>query len=175
MSPSDWFVEKFNADPAGWIALFLVVIGAIVASVWWKRIVRWSRALPGRYRAHMTRKYGTAPPPPPPPAPIQSTVAVTFYQAIDGERSNVDQLGRRKGGVIMYELRNHGPSAADDVRIELLGPELQAESPLYVGPMQPNEFRFVTVRVPFGAKHDALLLWRQAEASFQREIVLPLQ
>ncbi|WP_291053691.1 hypothetical protein [Herbiconiux sp.] len=166
-----WYAREFQEDPAGWISLFILVGGVVVASIFGRKIIGFARSIPGRIDRRLRKHYS-------PPAPVTpsvlATLAVTFVLANVTAKNYVDTMGRRQGGVINYGIENLGPMAVQDVWISLEGPQLSARSRLFWDEMPVGRKEAFTVHIPFTAERSATLLWKQDGVQCSKILLLPL-
>ncbi|MBW9110655.1 hypothetical protein [Microbacterium ureisolvens] len=167
MDPWSWFVEKFDEDPAGWISLLILVAGVVTASFWGRRIFHWVRAVPGRIDRWLRRRYAAT------PSAVATTIAVRFETSHSPrEKFGEYMTGRLAGGRTSWTVTNLGPVAAEEVRVEFVSPELQAETAPHWPTLAVGEAGTFTAFVPFGKGTDSRVVWHQGGESFSRDIKL---
>ncbi|MEV4669997.1 MULTISPECIES: hypothetical protein [unclassified Microbacterium] len=163
----EWFIEKFDADPAGWIGLLILIAGLIAASFWGKRIVRWARSIPKQIDGWLRRKYATSPP------PVGSTISVAFSKSMSNPSHFTAAYGSTLlGGLTEWEVTNLGPSAVEHLRVEFVAPTIQAETLPYWNTLDVGGTGAFVAFVPFDSSTATRLRWEQGGHGFEREISL---
>lgn len=108
--------------------------------------------------------------------PIRSEVFVAF-QGTSSPAGSYTSYGSGKilGGTLIYEIGNHGPLDVQDVRVDLVGPEIVAKSGLYWKKLAVGVPGSFTVHIPFNKDRDVIVRWRHGRRWFERRLILPTE
>jgi len=108
--------------------------------------------------------------------PVRSEVYVSFTSTSSRRESYTAYgSGQLLGGTLNYEIGNHGPLEVRDVRVELLGKEIEAKTGLYWAKIDVGKPQSFSVHVPFDKDRDVVLHWRHGRRWFQRSLILPTE
>lgn len=107
---------------------------------------------------------------------MRSEVYVSFQSTTSDPRHYTSYgSGELLGGTLTYGIGNHGPLEARDVRVELVGKEIEARTKLYWPKLKEGSPESFTVHVPFNKDRDVVLHWRHARRWFERHLILPTE
>lgn len=158
----DALATSIKNDLAGWVAVALVLIGALVAFVRRRRIGAWLR---DRFAARAERAKFRA---------RESTVTILFAELLSPPGHHITQYGERLGGTIRYSLANLGPSVLEYPRIELVSAEISPLTVLNWARVEKDAIVSFTIDIPFNVGHDVLVAWEQGRHRFSVAKTLPL-
>jgi hypothetical protein len=159
---SEWLASSVRGDPAGWIAVVLVVVTAVIAYVRRRRLGELVRNLLAR--REVRARFRSA----------ESTVNVMFAALLsDPQRDVAYMTGNRLGGTFRYTLTNLGPVDIEHVRVQPLSAQLETLTPLYWARIAAGSWEEFVIRVPWAAEHDVRLRWSQGKRLYERVRTLP--
>jgi hypothetical protein len=158
----EWLISSLREDPAGWVAVALVVVAAVTAYVRRRRLGEWFRNVLAAREERA--RFQSA----------ESTVNVMFAALLSDPQKDVAYMtGNRLGGTFRYTLTNLGPVDIQHVRVEPRSAQLETLTPLYWTRIAVGESEEFVIRVPWAAEHDVQLRWAQGKRLYERLRTLP--
>lgn len=166
-----WLAKSIARDTAGWIAVFIAIIALVSAPIWWWRpLVNLIKTVIARRREQRATRSGVSSTG---RQPVRSEVYVSFTSTSSAPGQFTSIGGEMLGGTLLYEIGNHGPLEVSDVRVELIGKEIEARSALYWPKIEVGLPGSFTVHIPFATDRNVVLHWRHGRRWFERPLILP--
>jgi MYXO-CTERM domain-containing protein len=159
-----WFLASVGEDPAGWIAIALVVAAAVVAFVRRRRLGEWIRNVAAARERR--QRFRTA----------ESTLTIRFIEFEGRRESFVEAYGNSlRGGTIRYVVDNLGPADVKHLRVEPTSPEVQVLTRMYWDELEADHAAEFQVHIPFAVDPGVTLRWQQGRHIFAKSRAFPFQ